>query len=107
MLSAGGEAARAPLDAVERVTLDLARVQGQLARSITSAANVQSAIDGFEGLPTGAQMQQLNWAWEDALAAVNALNRIIEQEMPAVYGSMEGPPRWQEVKAVTPPTRPQ
>lgn len=105
-LSATGESGQTALDVVERVTLDVTRVQGQIGRTLTAAAGVQSGIDGYAGLPTGAQLRQLDWAWEDATSAVSALNRTIQQDMPAVNAAMGGPIKWPEVKPVPPPVRP-
>jgi hypothetical protein len=105
-LTATGESGRSALDVVERVTLEVARVQAQIVRTLTAAANGQSAIDGYEGLPTGAQLRQLDWAWEDAMSVVAALNQAIQQDMPAVYAAMNGPIKWPELQPVPAPVRP-
>ena len=73
------------LAGVEKVTAQIGQVQGQVNRPLSSAASVQSAIDGYDGLPTASQLKQLEWAWEDAVAGVTALNRMIERDLPAVY----------------------
>jgi hypothetical protein len=67
---------------------------------------VQSGIDAYEGLPTGAQLRQLDWAWEDATSTVSALNRTIQQDMPAVYSALGGPIKWPEAQPVPAPVRP-
>ncbi len=104
-LTASGEGGRAALDVVERVASEVSRTQAQIARTLTAAANVQGTMDGYEGLPTGAQLQQLDWAWEDAIAAVSALNRVIQQDMPPVYDAMGGPVKWPAIKPVAAPVR--
>jgi hypothetical protein len=105
-LTAGGESGRSALDVVERVAVEVSRVQSQIGRILTAAATVQSGIDAYEGLPTGAQLRQLDWAWEDATSIVSALNRAIQQDVPAVYSAMGGALKWPEVKAVPEPVRP-
>jgi hypothetical protein len=105
-LAAAAEGGRIALAEVERISLDIVRVQGLINRTLTAAATVQSGIDGYEGLPTGAQLRQLDWAWEDAAAGVSALNRAIQQDMPALYAAMDGSIKWPEVKPVPIPVRP-
>jgi photosystem II stability/assembly factor-like uncharacterized protein len=55
---------------------EASRLSGEINRILQSAANVQNAMDAYSGLPTAAQLRQLDWAWEDAIAAVNALNKL-------------------------------
>jgi hypothetical protein len=55
------------------------QAQSQVARALAEAAGVQNAMDGYAGLPTAAQLRQLEWAWEDGSAAVAALNRLIQR----------------------------
>jgi photosystem II stability/assembly factor-like uncharacterized protein len=105
-LTATGESGRSAVDVVGRVALEVARVQAQINRTLAAAANLQGAIDGYEGLPTGAQLRQLDWAWEDATAVVTALNREIQQDMPTVYAAMDGTVKWPELKPVPAPVRP-
>jgi len=54
-------------------------VQGLINRAMGSAAGAQYAMDGYAGLPTAAQLRQLDWAWEDANSAVATLNQLIQQ----------------------------
>jgi photosystem II stability/assembly factor-like uncharacterized protein len=105
-LIAAGESGRSALDVVDRVFPEVTRVQNQIGRLLTAATAVQSGIDGYEGLPTGAQLLQLDWAWEDATSIVPALNRVIQQDMPAVNAAIGGPVKWPEVKPVPSPVRP-
>ena len=53
------------------------RLQSEINRIIAAAANVQNAMDNYSGLPTAAQLRQLDWAWEDAVAAVNEVNGLL------------------------------
>jgi hypothetical protein len=85
--------------------MQIGQLQGQVNRPLASAAGVQSAIDGYDGLPTAAQLKQLDWAWEDAATGVAALNRLIERDLPAVYTAVGGAVRWPEVKAVGVPAK--
>ena len=44
------------------------------------AAPVYNArYDSYDGLPTAAQLQELDWAWSDGAAAVTALNRLLSR----------------------------
>jgi photosystem II stability/assembly factor-like uncharacterized protein len=63
---------------------DLARITGQINGAMAEASRVQNAIDAYEGPPTAAQLRELEWAWEDATGAVNALNRMIRDETPSM-----------------------
>ena len=49
----------------------------QIAHCLTDAYNVESAMDAYQGVPTAAQLRDLDWAWEDGIAAVTGLNRLI------------------------------
>ena len=77
----------------------------QLNAAITGAARAQSAIDAYEGAPTAAQLRELDWAWEDAAAGVAALNQLIEEDMPALYGAAGASSRWTPLKPAPLPKR--
>jgi photosystem II stability/assembly factor-like uncharacterized protein len=49
----------------------------QIAHCLTETYNLESAMDGYQGLPTAGQLRDLDWAWEDGIAAVAGLNRLI------------------------------
>jgi hypothetical protein len=104
-LNAAGETGRPALVVLDRVAAGIGRAQIQMEQAMSGAGLVQNAIDGYPGLPTGSQLRQLDWAWEDAGAGVSALNQAIQQEMPAVYAALGGTVRWPELKPVTPPAR--
>ena len=63
-----GDSGKASLAAIDKVTPEIAKVQTQINRAIASAAQVENAMDGYDGLPTAVQLRQLDWAWEDAAA---------------------------------------
>jgi ABC-type transporter Mla subunit MlaD len=90
---------------LERVSRDLAKALAQLSAAITGAARVQAAMDAYEGAPTAAQLRELNWAWEDASAGVTALNQLIEESMPPLYGAAGASSRWTPLKPVPLPKR--
>jgi hypothetical protein len=104
-LSAAGEGGHGALVAAEKVSQQIGQVQMLVNRALGGANQAQGAMDGFDGLPTAAQLKQLDWAWEDALAGVAALNRVIQQDMPSLYASMGGVVRWPEVKVVGVPAQ--
>jgi photosystem II stability/assembly factor-like uncharacterized protein len=94
--SAVGESGKASLEAIDKVIPEIAKAQAQIDRAIASAAQVENAMDGYDGLPTTAQLRQVDWAWEDAATSANALNKLIIETIPAAYASMGGvvkPPR--------------
>jgi hypothetical protein len=86
---------------LERALRDLGRALGQLNGAIGSAARSQNAIDGYEGPPTAAQLRELDWAWEDAVAGIAGLNQVIRDDMPALYTAAGASPRWTPLKPVT------
>jgi len=86
---------RTSVEAIDKATLEIARVQAQVDRAIAAAAQVENAMEGYDGLPTAAQLRQVDWAWEDGTASAAAVNKLITESIPAAYSSMGG--------AVTPP----
>jgi hypothetical protein len=98
---AAGEAARVLL---ERVAAQVSQQQNQLTHIQTDAATLQDAMDGYAGVPTVAQLSQLDWIWEDAAAEVAAVNRLIQQDLPPLYGAMGGA-RGSEIQPVPPLVR--
>jgi hypothetical protein len=85
------------VEAVDKVTPQITKVQAQVDRAITTAAQVENAMENYSGLPTAAQLRQIDWAWEDGVAAATAVNKLITETLPAAYSSMGG--------AVTQPKR--
>ena len=70
-----GGASAAAADRLSTQSLDLL---DQISRCLAEAYNVETAMDSYQGLPTGAQLHDLDRAWEDGIAAVAGLNRLIE-----------------------------
>jgi hypothetical protein len=62
-------------------------------------------MDGYDGLPTTAQLRQVDWAWEDAAASANALNKLVIELIPATYASMSGAVRPPRLDPVAVPVR--
>jgi hypothetical protein len=54
-------------------------------------------MDSYDGLPTAAQLRELEWAWEDAVTAVAALNKLIQHGMPPVYSALGDSVKWPAV----------
>jgi ribosomal protein L37E len=67
----------------DKLTSQATDIIEQIRRCLTDAYNLEQAMDAYQGVPTGAQMRDLDWAWEDGIAAVNSMNRLIQQELPA------------------------
>jgi hypothetical protein len=93
-------AGRSILPVVDKVVPQLESAQSGILRTIVVAARVETAIDNYDGPPTLAQRHELDWASEDGAAAVKALNRLIEHEMPAVYKALGDAEKWPAVKPV-------
>jgi len=100
-----GDTGKGSLAAIEKVTPEIARAQAQIDRAIASAAQVENAMDGYDGLPATAQLRQIDWAWEDAAASATALNKLIQESVPAAYASMGGAVRPPKLDPVPVPAR--
>jgi photosystem II stability/assembly factor-like uncharacterized protein len=103
-LSHDGE--KTALAAVDRASADIARMQNEVNIAMAAGGRVQGAIDGYAGLPTAAQLRELEWAWADGLAAVNRLNDIILHQMPGIYATAGGTAKWPELKPLPSLTKP-
>ena len=90
---------------LERAGRDVARAMGQVNTAIAGAARAQNAIDLYEGLPTAAQLRELDWAWEDAVEGATSVNRVIEGDMPELYAAAGPSARWSPLKPVLLPKR--
>jgi photosystem II stability/assembly factor-like uncharacterized protein len=101
--SAGG--ARSPVEAIDKLTPQIARAQAEVDRAIASAAQVENAMDSYDGLPTAAQLRQLDWAWEDATASAAAVNKLITEAIPAAYAAMGGAVKPTKLEPVKMPVR--
>ena len=99
-LGPAGDGSSVPLDRVAAMAL---QVQGELTRTLTDAYNLESAIDGYQGLPTAQQLRELDWAWQDATAGVTALNRLIQRELPRLYDTVGG--KYSEIPPAPLPVR--
>ena len=64
---------------LDRLTAQAAPMLEELAHCMSEAYNLESAMDAYQGVPTGAQLRDLDWAWRDGVAAVTGLNRSIEE----------------------------
>jgi len=86
----GNAAASSTLDMLTGRATELLE---QISHCLTEAYNVESAMDAYQGVPTEGQLRDLEWAWEDGIGAVTALNRLIELEAPALGVSVPVPVR--------------
>jgi hypothetical protein len=94
-----------PAERMESVSREAGRIVMQLNSAMNQAARAQSAIDAYEGAPTAAQVREVEWAWEDGLAAITSLNRLIREEMPSVYEAAGASARWRPIDPVPAPKR--
>ncbi len=104
-LTSAGEGGQTALAALEKAAPDVGRISGEVSRTLAAAGRVETAIDGYDGLPTAAQLREIDWAWEDAVNAVAGLNKLIEHQMPPVYKAI-GNAVQPEVVPVAPLGRP-
>jgi len=58
----------------------LTQVQADLAAQFNAVNSLSRAIEGYSALPTADQRRQLDWAFEDAAKAVEALNRVLQTD---------------------------
>jgi hypothetical protein len=99
-LIAAGDSGKEALAPVQAAETALTGAQGALNRTLNAGRTAQTAMDGYDGLPTEAQLRQLDWTWEDAAANVSAVNRILSELMPPVYTAMGGAIRWPKIAPV-------
>ena len=65
--------------AADRLSSQSSELLDQIAHCLTDAYNLETAMDGYQGLPTGIQLHDLDRLWEDGVSAVAALNHVIEE----------------------------
>ena len=58
----------------------LTQVMADLVAQFDAASNLSRSIEGYSGLPTADQRRQLDWAFDDAVTAVEALNRVLQTD---------------------------
>ncbi|HET6957498.1 MAG TPA: hypothetical protein VFI56_12975 [Vicinamibacterales bacterium] len=63
-------------DAASRLT----RVQADLVAQFNTVTSLSRAIEGYSGLPTADQRKQIDWAFEDAGRAIEAMNRVLQTD---------------------------
>ena len=71
--------------ATARVAADtgLAQLQAEITAELNTASALSRAIEGYSGLPTSDQRDQIDWVLDDAAKTIAALNRVLRTEMPA------------------------
>jgi photosystem II stability/assembly factor-like uncharacterized protein len=63
-------------DAAGRLT----QVQADLVAQFNTVTSLSRAIEGYSGLPTADQRRQIDWAFEDAGRAIEAMNRVLQTD---------------------------
>ncbi len=104
-LGAAGDSAKNAVPLVDKVSPEINRLQGEIGRALQAAARAGSAIDSYAGPPTAAQARELDWAWEDATGAVTGLNKVLRDDMPAIYAALSPNGTWKEIQPVAVPER--
>lgn len=77
-------------DRVRRVRNELSTSQREIAGVSGSASSVYNALRGAISPPTAEQVRLAELAYEDLGAQLTFLERLIEEEMPAISGLLEG-----------------
>ena len=55
-------------------------MQADLVTQFNAVNNLSRAIEGYSGLPTADQRRQIDWAFDDAARAVEAMNRVLQTD---------------------------
>jgi len=55
-------------------------LRAQFGTLINAASTLSRSIEGFSGSPTADQRRQINWAFDDARQAIDALNRALDSD---------------------------
>jgi hypothetical protein len=58
----------------------LTRVQADLVAQFNAVTSLSRAIEGYSGLPTADQRRQIDWAFDDAGTAIEAMNRVLNSD---------------------------
>src|SRR3954470_8461369 len=58
----------------------LTQVQADLVGQSNTVNNLSRAIEGYSGLPTADQRRQLDWAFDDAARAIEAMNKVLQTD---------------------------
>ena len=53
-------------------------MKSDLIAQFNAVNTLSRAIEGYSGVPTADQSRQLDWAFDDAALAVDALNRLLQ-----------------------------
>ena len=61
----------------------LTQVQADLVIQSNAVNNLSRAIEGYSGLPTADQRRQLDWAFDDAARAIEAMNKVLQTDTAA------------------------
>jgi hypothetical protein len=64
---------------LDRLTAQASDLLEQISHCLTDTYNLETAMDGYQGVPTAAQLRDLDWLWADGIAAVASLNRLTEE----------------------------
>ena len=55
-------------------------MQGDLVAQFNAVTTLSRAIEGYSGVPTADQRRQVDWAFEDAQRAIEAMNRVLQTD---------------------------
>ena len=76
---------------VEQLAEKVSRVQREVehqTRAVQDWRGLVDSIERYAGAPTAGQVRRLDWTFEGVTRIVEELNRILEAELPALYGEL-------------------
>jgi photosystem II stability/assembly factor-like uncharacterized protein len=71
-----------------------AAVLGDIGQKLGAAGRVEDALDGYTGAPTPDQKRQADWAYQDAVDAINRLNDFSRGALTRLYHMLEARGLW-------------
>ena len=94
---------------VEQLAKKVSSLQGGLrheTRVVEGGRGLVDSIERYSGAPTADQVRRLDWTFESVSRIVEELNRIMETELPALYGELGTQGLWRApAPRILPPAR--
>ncbi len=90
--------------AADSVVSRIARLSAEVDRLVGISTALLTGIEGFNSIPTADQKAQMGWMIGDANHAVVTLDRVIQADIPSLYGKFGKGARPRTAPVVTPPS---
>jgi photosystem II stability/assembly factor-like uncharacterized protein len=69
----------------EKVAARTVQVRDEIERQLNDVTQLSRAVEGYSGQPTADQRREVDWAYEDATATIQDLNRLLDTDVPALF----------------------